>query len=418
MHTHTLKISPAKLAAVVILGAVSILFTGCFYMPGLSGGKARAGIVLPRSIAANTTSLALIVGGPGMEPIYASYTTIPPSISIEVPSGLARTFTVLLNSPSATLQGVATVDLQPGEIKDITVNPTVAGTQIVVPDFQNQRIVQISDMNGTGWITKAVNDFPGTTAFSPYAVDFDNQGRIYIANNTPSSTDPGVIRVDDINHTSSFEVVDGTYASGIRALAVDRAHGLIYYSTGSSILYQKDVNNIAASAITSDLSLDSIGFSVIGLAVDDQGILYITCPNTDVGGHVFKYDPSAPIGSRLVASTDSSAYNFYSLPSSPWGVMVKGDYVYVCDSGAAKVVRFDKNLQFVDSFPGPSTDLFYGPEAFVATLNRKITVIDEKYGWNDRLASFDDMTGAGWTTFGANGTGTSGAGFFDFYSIC
>ncbi len=156
MKAQTLKSSGAKMAAVVILCAAGLALTNCFYTPGVSGDNARTGIALPKYVAANTVSLALIVGGPGMDPIYTSYTTIPPSISIEVPSGLARTFTVLLNSPSATLRGVATVDLQPGESKDITVNPTVAGTQIIVPDNYNSRLVQISDMSGTGW-TDAVN---------------------------------------------------------------------------------------------------------------------------------------------------------------------------------------------------------------------------------------------------------------------
>ena len=50
MRAHTSKASSAKLAAVVMLGAASLLFTGCFYVPGVSGGgSARAGIGLPRS---------------------------------------------------------------------------------------------------------------------------------------------------------------------------------------------------------------------------------------------------------------------------------------------------------------------------------------------------------------------------------
>ena len=418
MKTHTLKISSAKLAAAAILGAAILLFMGCYYVPGLSGSKARAGLVLPRSLVANPISLALIVGGPGMEPIFASYTTIPPSISIEVPSGLARTFTVLLNGPSATLQGVATVDLQPGETEDITVSPTVAGTQIVVPDFQNARIVQISDMTGAAWIQKHAGDFSaaGDAILAPYAVDFDNQGRIYVANNCFSTNAlGGIFRFDDINHTSSFEVVDSTNLT-ITMLAVDRAHGLVYYGNGSSTIYVKDVGNIAAGPTPIDLSLDLIIAPIKSMAVDDQGILYIAVPTVDFAGYVVKYDPSAPPGSRAIARSTNSTYAFsINPPSTPWGVMVKGSYVYVCDSGAGKIVRFDKNLQFVDSFPGPSTDLFYGPEAFVATLNRKITVIDEKSGWNDRLASFDDMTGAGWTTFGFNGNGIN---TFDFYSQC
>ena len=413
MKTHI-----AKLAGAALLAAVSLLFTSCFYMPGVSGNKARAGLVLPRSVVANPVSLALVVEGPGMDTMFASYPAST-SISIDVPAGHARTFTVLLNSPSATLQGVATVDLLPGETKDITVNPTVAGTQIVVPDFKNSRIVQISDMNGTGWIAKTVADFTGITSFLPWALDFDNQGRMYIANNTPSSTDPGVIRIDDINHTSPFTQVDTTYATGIKSLAIDRTNGLIYYTTGSTTLYEKAINNIAAPATTIALSLESsIPVGPASIAVDDQGILYMAIPNHGsvalIPGYIVKYDPTAALGSRVVASSVSSSYVF----SSPWGVMVKGMDVYASDSGSGKIVRFDKSLTLVDKFPGPSGNLLGMPETFLATLNRKITVIDEGIGANvDRLAAFDDMSGAGWTTFGTMGYAPS-PNVFRFYNGC
>ena len=106
MKAEMLKSAAARLAAVALLAAASLLLSSCFYMPG-AGGKAQAGLVLPRYLIANPVSLALVVGGPGMEPLFASYTTIPESITIDVPSGLARTVTVLLNGQTATLQGVS-----------------------------------------------------------------------------------------------------------------------------------------------------------------------------------------------------------------------------------------------------------------------------------------------------------------------
>jgi hypothetical protein len=72
MSLRTKKGFSAKLAAAFLLGAASLACMSCYYLPGLSGGKARAGLVLPRAIAVNTTSIALIVGGPGMDPIFAS----------------------------------------------------------------------------------------------------------------------------------------------------------------------------------------------------------------------------------------------------------------------------------------------------------------------------------------------------------
>ena len=196
---------------------------------------------------------------------------------------------------------------------------------------------------------------------------------------------------------------------GITSLAIDRSRGYAYYGTGAVSLFLKDINSLTS---LQPINLSSDNSNIIGttsIAADDKGILYIIVYLLPLYTHqVIKYDPALPSGSRILAT---SAYNF----TSPWGVMVKGPNVYVSDSSAGKIIRFDKNLQFVDSFAGPSGDQFYGPEAFVATLNRKITVIDEKSNFNDRLVSFDDMSGAGWTKFGTYGTGTN---TFDFYSVC
>ena len=99
--------------------------------------------------------------------------------------------------------------------------------------------------------------------------------------------------------------------------------------------------------------------------------------------------------------------------SIPWDVMVNGDFVYVSDKGALKILRLDRNLSLVDSFGGPQSDPFVGPEQFVAVLNKPITLIDENSS-TDRLVTFNDMTGAGWTEYGSTG---SGVGFFQFYSV-
>jgi hypothetical protein len=57
----------------------------------------------------------------------------------------------------------------------------------------------------------------------------------------------------------------------------------------------------------------------------------------------------------------------------------------------------------------------------VAILNKPITVIDEAAGsgpGRDRIVSFNDMTGAGWTAYGSTatvGAGPPPAGQFTFY---
>ena len=346
--SRALKLSFAAAAAAAVLGFV----TGCYYMPGSPAGNSKVALSV-KGIPPNWVSTALVVTAPGMATISTTASPSAGSITVSVPAGPARTFTLLLNSPSATLQGVATVDLQPGETTQISVTPTLSATQIVIPDlYLNSRVVQISDISGTGWTTitgsslsSAIN--PTGTSLTPYAIDFDSLGRIYIA----SQTTLGLFRIDDIFHASSATAVPVDTTLGITSAAVDRMNGLVYYGTGSTTINQKSVNSLTSNAVPFVLTAENANiFASAGLAGDDQGILYLAVDSLlTYTWAIIKYNPALPAGSRVLAT---STYAF----SSPWGVMAKGPYIYVSDSGAGKIVRLDKNLQFVDSFSGPPGD--------------------------------------------------------------
>jgi len=360
----------AKLAAAVILGAASLLFMSCFYMPGVSGAKARVGLVLPRSIAGNTSSIVLVVGGPGMGTITAQYSYGTTSATLSVPSGAARTFTVLANTPSVTFRDDVTVDLAPDETKEIDLTPTLFASQIIIPDNGNSRIVQIADMSGTGSTT--------LPASFPYDVDFDDQGRIYVA------TSSGISQMDDITGANSTPLT--ITPTSVQSIAMDRAHGLLYYvgydANGSYNLWRMQVT----PKLGAETPIIMGSAYSQGIAVDSDGFVYMAA-NTPA---VLKIDPNTP---KVVASYSG---NFMD----PWDVLVNGDFIYVSDYTAKQIVRLTKNLDFVDSISGHGSDSFLGPERFVAILNKPITVIDEaNFAQGNRLVSFGDMTGAGWTTY-------------------
>jgi hypothetical protein len=321
-----MKKNGVRLAAAFMVAGAFLALSSCFYMPGVSSGKARAGLVLPRYLIANPVSLALIVGGPGMEPMFVSYTTIPESITIDVPSGLARTFTVLLNGQSATLQGQATVDLQPGETRTIMVNPTVAGTQIVVPDDYNSRLVQISDMKGTGW-----TELP--SIYSPSEVDFDNEGRMYVVNSGH------VTQMDDISGGNQNFIYD-PYESSIVSIALDRKSDLLYWADTSGYIWRAPITATtigpAEQIMTSSAGIEYI--STTGIAVDSNGFVYVA---NNAGGTptatVLKINPN-PASSPTLLATSSFVF------SNPWDVLVNGDYIYVSDPAASapQIVRLSK----------------------------------------------------------------------------
>ncbi len=391
-----------KLSRAAAVAAAALLAAGCYYMPGIPTGNAKVALSV-KDVPPNLVSAAVVVTAPGMATVATSGSGSSGSMTVSVPAGPARTFTLLLNSASATLSGSATVDLQPGETKSISLTPALSATQIVIPDANNGRIVQISDMNGTGWTAidyTNLGNNPTGQSIHPVAIDFDNQGRIYVAD-----SNMGLFRIDDINHALNDEIID---SSSMSIVAVDRTNGLVYYGTGSTTLLQKSVANIGASPVS--LSLTELLTGPSAIAVDDQGILYMAVQATTTS--IVKFNPTLPAGSRVVAT---STYGF-SFSSYPRGIMVKGAYVYVTDPTAGKLVRLDKNLQLVDTFSGSPTSPFTRPETFVATLNKMLTVIDEGTSV-DRLTAFNDMTGAGWTTLGSVTNG-SGQNQFAFYSFC
>ena len=394
MKQNTFAARVVKLAGFALLAAAVLVVMGCFYMSGLAarGGAARASISVGKSIPSGIASVVLVVGGPGMDTIANTYTVGTNTATLTVPSGSARTFTLLANTPSVTFRDDVTVDLAPGETKSITLNPVLAASQIIVPDDFNGRVVQVSDMKGTGWTTLA--------ATSPQDIDFDSQGRLYVAGLG------GIIQMDDISGANPTTLtIAPTYVTSI---AMDRVRGLLYYTDGST-LYEKQVAPTPGVETLVDLSAIFpvvSGFYSKGIAVDSDGFLYMV--TTSPSHPVVKIDPK---------NTAKPVATYTGTLTTPWDVLVNGNYVYVSDQGNSfssiqgKIIRLSKNLEFVDEFAGPASDPFLGPERFVAILNKPITVTDRNNS-GARLVSFSDMTGEGWTTYGSLGTGQDQ---FQFY---
>jgi len=380
-----------RLSLFGLVAAFLIFVTGCYMMPGSGNGTAKVAIGV-KGIPPNLTSVALVVTAPGMATISTTASVTAGSITVSVPAGPARTFTLLLNNPSATLEGVATVDLQPGETTTINVTPTLGATQIVVPDEFASRLDQISDMTGTGWTTLA-------PASSAYAVAFDSLGRLYVASGA------GVYKMNDISGPFPTSAIATAQASPITAMAMDLTRGLLYFIDGVNLYSIQVTPSLGAQSLLSPLSSILAVPSSDGLAVDSEGFLYLTGFSLASGiASIVKVNP----GTLAIAASLSSGL------SNPWDVMVKDNYVYVSDYGAKKIVRLTTSLQPVDSFPGPTSDPFVGPKRFLAILNKPITVIDDSGSSTRRLASFNDMAGDGWTTYGSYAS-PPGVGQFQFY---
>jgi hypothetical protein len=391
----------AVIAASILLAGIS----GCYYVPTGYDGTARA-TVGAKDVPVYIASIALVVTGPDMMPIQLVFPADAPQIDLDVPAGPARTFTLFLTTPSATLVDEQTVNLAAGEVREILFAPKLGGTEILIPDGYNFRVVQISDMTGAGWIEKSYTDFgvPGY-AFHPWDIDFDDQGRIYIANDGSDFSYAGVIRIDDINHVSLSDITAVDPSLGRNCLAVDRVNGYIYYTPGYSTLYRKNINSPTIETDTPesfDLNADMPNFGTNGIAVDGQGYVYIT---NNMSSSVVKYNPALPAGSRIVKS---------GIVELPWDVTVKDGRVLVSDRGTDSIAIFDTDLTSLGNYYGPALDPFLGPERFLGALGMPGIYVCDEDNVNDRVVFMQDISGAGWTTYGTQG---SGPGQFEFFTV-
>jgi hypothetical protein len=185
---------------------------------------------------------------------------------------------------------------------------------------------------------------------------------------------------------------------------------LLYFATFNE-LYRWDMTGF----VRTQLTITGIG-TILGLAVAEDGILYIAGKDGLGNDRVFRYDPVA----------QSVTGQYVDTGADPWDVLVKAPYVYVANnngvSGTA-ILQLDENLQLVkgygDEIDGINTSpgKFYGPHRFVAIVNKKITVIDDDFfGSNkDKLVSIDDINGTNWMTLPTSGDGQS---LFTFYNLC
>ena len=399
----------------------TLVLAGCFFTPWGSRGTSSASIsVSMKQPTAPLTSIALIVSGPDMSTIAKSVDPQASELILEVPAGSARTFTLLINTFSVTFKGQTTVDLKPGEETVVDITPTLEATQIIIPDSYNYRIVQISDMNGTGWTEVdysqlglgMVNGYE----FYPYDIDFDKEGRIYVANSSD-----GVIRLDDINDTSAEWVVKGAGAPYyVNSIAIDRVRDLLYFTIRyDQNVYQADLSKTPPwIPVLFEVILEPeiTSFDSTGMAVDEEGFLYLA----NISSYqIIKYNPQAALGSRVVGIYNTNL----GFPWDGMDVVTKDGFVYLAshDSPTYVIQRLDQNLDFIDGFgsmkdPPQQAGEFWSPYRFVAILNKKLYVLDDgtdpiTYNPVSRVVSFGNASGEGWETYGKYGTGI---GEFDF----
>ena len=384
----------------VVIGSLlfPVLFFSCMYQT-----PPTSELVSPRihikGQPAGVTSINLAITGADMETIEKSIAVGDNEITIEVPAGNDRTFSLTMHNPSVTVTGEITEDLTAGEEVDITVPLELNETKLIIPDadYYNDggRLVQIDDMTGSGWIERDYSDlglgFTLEGHFIPYDVDFDDQGRIYVANfeNNPSG---GIIRFDHINDTNPIKITN----EKVPALVVDRENDLVYFLQSDSESYYLYRCNLDGSN-PYEYPLGSFGDDpfneeTLGLTIDDEGMLYLAYRPD--GTAIQKINP---------AGSGSYEDAYWSGGTNFFDVMFKDGFIYAADADGTEIQKLNTDLNLLDTLGDEAEEPeFDGPRRFLAILNKNFYLIDEQWGDDDSFNSlvfFSDFNGLDFTSY-------------------
>jgi len=374
------------------------------------------------------SSITVRVTGPDISTIEKNFISSG-TISLEVPAGSLRVFDVTAyvdpSDPSAAVsfRGTDVANLPAGTTVNVPVVMNLNETKLVIPDQWNHRLVALTSLSSASWNT--VTSIPGVTQFDPMDIDYDNRGRIYIANNSS----PGVIRIDDLNGLNVIMTTNFLFGSiqNVNSIAVDRTNNYVYFTT-TSALYR---SNFDGTATSSALALPSIisGMNIRGIDVDSSGMLYIVATPVSVGpSYIVKYNPNneSQIGTEYSANL-----------SNPWDVLIRGSDIYVANySGSSGYqllqLNWSSNIFTLVNHGGTidatavtdktTPGRFYGARRFIGIRNDGFYIIDNldanargNMSSLQKMAFMTDINGANWIGFGDHGNSTDQ---FLFYSSC
>lgn len=448
-----------------------LLFTGLL-ITSCSSGSGNSGMVpvkINLGLDSGSTKapspgmisgITLSVSGPDMTSGTHSISPQTGIIEIEVPAGPERRFDVLALADPESINaikswaGSATADLKAGVAAQILISMRISETKLIIPEpgyydggDYSGRLVQMDNMTGAGWkeisgetIIMDIFSEAVLNEFAPWDVDIDNEGRIYIANNSYEQNGV-IIRMDDITGAGAEIFVDTV--SYPNALAVDRVNNLLYYSEDASSLTRAPLSeNTTMSSATYDINMEAESF------FGDGEYLYITdfCPGEDGkiyisdanNNRVVLFDTEAPAGSRIISAVEGEVMLPIdkggimpgadgSVLSEPRDVLFKNGLVYTANYSGPdgyKLIVYSSDLLFQYYHTGLSNILahefysLYGPAKFVGQANPYISLIDEamEYG-PQRVVSFPPFAGSNslinWQVYPADGFGN---GVFQFFN--
>lgn len=306
---------------------------------------------------------------------------------------------------------------------------TTNGAHIYVADSGNARIAQMDDLTGAGWVTlgtrgTGTNQFGGPEGgYSPTGVFVDTAGKIYAADKTNCR----IIRVDDI--TGANWTALGAACSG-EAKHFDSPTGIFVVedTAGKTKIYVADMGNSRIVRVddmegSNWTTFGSSGSGAnefnrpIGVFVDTNGKIYVV---DQVNSRIVRIDDMSGAGWTSLGTRGSGANQF----ASPAGIFVDSSgKIYVTDASI-----FENNIEVVSTNrivrvndmtgagwttfgnTGSGDNQFTQPAGIFVDTSGRIYIVDQ---FINRVVRVDDMAGAGWRTLGCYGTDPATVAVFD-----
>lgn len=383
--------------------------------------------------ASDISSFVLTITGEGMSTISVTYGADTTQISLEVPAGNAREIELVCNidpsSPGAVLSymGNTTENLTAGETVNVALSMMLYETKIIFPnpnDFQGasyRRIIQLDSINDSSPIELRIADVNPSlnpiSTFMPWDIDFDFNGRIYIANNDSSTDNDCVIRIDNFTTPNPEKVAENGSLYGILSVAVDRINNLLYYSSTNNTLQVTDLSSASFPDIGTSIDISSISLNpyIIAIAVDNDGMLYLADAGdigVDTDDQFVKFNPYTSNVIRTYTNNINFRQQSGGSTNNLSDIMFFDNIVYLLNFNGSNnylVMQFNTDLQLtsgygvkVSSYVTDTTqNHYYGPHFFAARRRDKYYIMDEmgsnSYGTEfNKLVSMDDISGTNW----------------------
>jgi sugar lactone lactonase YvrE len=377
---------PATVRVRVVSGAP--IFTGC-QLSGIT--------VTPNSIAiaAGTSQGFAAVGicADGRDAVINATWSVTGGIGTV--SSATGTTTML----RGTTPGLGTVQASAQGLTasaTVQVTGTATGSRVYIVDSENDRIVRIDDLTGSGWTVLAL------PFHEPDGVAVSSDGHIYIADQVNNR----IVRVNDM--TGNGFVAFGSLGSGTNQfsvparVALDSA-GRIYVvdHINHRIVRINDMTGAGWTTFGSQgTGIGQFSFPD-GIAIDPAGRIYVADNNNH---RIVRINDMTGAGWTTIGSPGAGVSQFNFPEEISFDASGR---IYVADFSNNRVVRIDDmtgTAWTTFGSLGSGVNQFSGPVSIAVDGTGRIYVADR---FNSRVVRFNDMSGSGWTAFGSLGSGVN-----------